>query len=130
VIAQFAPARVIAILLALARIAPGGLQMPARIGADPYIDIGRRNRQGADALQLFAIPDVLAIGVAIAETLALAQPANARLRVADIGQADGAHFAAQEAIGIDGSRWPCAECAQRGSIRRADQSTRQNTAFR
>src|ERR1700733_552619 len=86
VVAQLSPARVIAILFALSGIAAGGLQMPTWIGTDPYIDIGRWNRQCADALQLLAVPDVPAIDIAIAEALAMSQPTDAGLCIADVDQ--------------------------------------------
>ena len=46
-----APLRVIAILLATARIAAGGLQVAARVQADPDVRPRRRNHQRLDALR-------------------------------------------------------------------------------
>ena len=47
-----APVRVIAVLLAAARVAAGRLQVAARIGADPDVGPRRRHRQPGDPLQL------------------------------------------------------------------------------
>ena len=44
-IAHLTPARMIAILLACARVTAGGLEMSLRVGADPHLRVRRWNRQ-------------------------------------------------------------------------------------
>ena len=50
-VAHLAPARVIAVLLAAALVAPGRLDVPVRVGTDPHLGPGRRDDQRADAFQ-------------------------------------------------------------------------------
>ncbi|MNN59052.1 hypothetical protein D3C81_1741400 [compost metagenome] len=57
----------IAVLLAPAGVAAGGLQVAARVGADPHVGVGRWDRQGIDALDLLRVDDALARGLEIAE---------------------------------------------------------------
>src|SRR5690606_26148139 len=45
-VAHRPPARMVAILLAAALVAPGRLQMAVRIRTDPHVAVGRRNGQG------------------------------------------------------------------------------------
>src|SRR5688500_9915194 len=73
-VTQAAPVRMVAILLAAARIATGGLQVAARIGTDPDIAPRRRYRELADALQRRRILDPPAVMVAIDETAPRAMP--------------------------------------------------------
>ncbi|ANH67564.1 hypothetical protein ABE85_08290 [Mitsuaria sp. 7] len=49
--AQGHPVRVIAVLLAAAGVTRGGLDMAIVTRADPDVLVGRRDRQGADALE-------------------------------------------------------------------------------
>jgi hypothetical protein len=72
---MFAPARVIAVLLATARVASGRLQMAIGMGADPYIAIGRWNRETANARENGWISDGFATRVEIDETSASGPPA-------------------------------------------------------
>ena len=60
-VAHLAPARMIAVLLAPARVAAGGLQVAVRVGADPHLGPGRRDRQRADAPQRLGIADRRAV---------------------------------------------------------------------
>src|SRR3954464_7934107 len=60
VVARAAPVRVIAILLAAARVAPRRRQVTARVRADPHVFIGRRNRELRDAGERARIADALA----------------------------------------------------------------------
>ena len=57
IVARAAPVRVIAILLAAARVASGRLQMAAWIGADPDVFVRRRYREFRDARQRARIAD-------------------------------------------------------------------------
>jgi len=86
-VAELPPARVVTVLLAPARVAAGGLQVAPRVGADPHVGIGRRDRQRADARKLPAIAHRPPVGVAVAETLAATDPPQAGLRVTDVDQA-------------------------------------------
>src|SRR5207237_142498 len=60
-IADRRPLRVIAILLAAARIAARGLQMAVRVGAYPDVCPRRWNREGADASERRARADAAAV---------------------------------------------------------------------
>src|SRR6185312_2396714 len=88
-VAQAPPLRVIAVLLAPARIAAGGLQMAIGLAANPYLPIGRRYGQGADARQLPAVGDAGAIGIVITEALAAAYATEPGLFVTGVHQAGG-----------------------------------------
>lgn len=55
------------VLLAPRRINPRCLQVPERIGADPNLLPGWRDRQLADPRQRLPILDPLAVGIAVAE---------------------------------------------------------------
>ncbi|SON85067.1 hypothetical protein XAP412_550027 [Xanthomonas phaseoli pv. phaseoli] len=84
--AYLRPLGVIAILLAPPGIAPGGLQMPVGLGADPHFGIGRRNRQRTNALQGLGIGNALPVGIAVTEALAGLAAADAGLLIVDVGQ--------------------------------------------
>ena len=56
-VAHRPPAGVVAILFPAARVAAGGLDVAVRIGADPDILVGRRDRQLADARDRGGIAD-------------------------------------------------------------------------
>lgn len=74
----------VAILLAAARIAAGGLQVALRIGADPYAGIGRWNSQGIDAADHSGVAYLLASRIEINKALALASSGEAVATVAGI----------------------------------------------
>jgi hypothetical protein len=78
--------RVVAVLLAAARVPRGYLQVSVRMRADPHARPGGRNRQRADALQGGFIPDGPPVGTGIGEALALALARDPRHRVRDIAQ--------------------------------------------
>ncbi|MNE59982.1 hypothetical protein D3C80_1551040 [compost metagenome] len=86
-VAQFAPLRVVAVLLAATGIATGCLQMPLRVGADPHICVGRRNHQRGYARKGGAVAHPLAIGIQVNEAVAPASPGQARLAVVNVVQA-------------------------------------------
>lgn len=88
-VAHFTPACVVAVLLASTRVAAGGLQMAARVGADPYIGIGGRYGQGVQALDVFGIGDALALGIKVLEFATQLFTANVWLRVINIMQVVG-----------------------------------------
>jgi hypothetical protein len=88
-VAHCGPIGVVAVLLAPAGIAAGGLRWPLA-WAQIHTAVGRWNRQRADALQGGGIAHRVAIGIAVAEALAGAAPADARLGVIDIAQARSA----------------------------------------
>src|SRR5262249_54129831 len=75
-VADRAPAGVVEVLLAAAGVAAGGLQMAVGPRADPDLGPGGRDRQRLDAAERFGVVDVLALGPAVAETAAGANPAN------------------------------------------------------
>jgi len=84
VAAHLLPARVVAVLFAAAGIAPGGLQVPARVRADPDILVGGRDAQARNAGQLGRTPQLLTGGALIDEAAAAASAANARQLVGDV----------------------------------------------
>ncbi|MNH13783.1 hypothetical protein D3C79_733650 [compost metagenome] len=88
-IAQLAPLGVVAVLLAATRIAPCGLQVALRVGADPHVGVGRRDHQGGDARQRFTVAHTLALGIQIDETVTPAAPAQAGLAIVNVMQAGG-----------------------------------------
>src|SRR4051812_25540076 len=98
-VAGFAPVRVVAILLAPARISPGGLQVPARVGADPDIFVRRRNGELRDARQRARVadrppagPDIVEFGwrfLSAATRAATAHAADAARLVADVDETFG-----------------------------------------
>ncbi len=85
-VADLPPAGVIAILLAAASIATGGLQVAVGIRTDPYLGIGRRNGQLVDALDLGLVADALAVRCEIGPFAAQLAPTQARLTVVDVAE--------------------------------------------
>jgi hypothetical protein len=83
---------VISILLAPARITARGLQMAARIGADPDVFIGRRYREFRDTRQRARVANRLAVDTEIPEpgrsTFACVKPqaANPAALIADVNE--------------------------------------------
>jgi hypothetical protein len=71
------PVGVVAVLLAAPRIAAGGLQMTAWIGADPHLGVGGRDRQAPDAVELCGVADRAARGAQIHEAFAAPHPGPA-----------------------------------------------------
>jgi hypothetical protein len=84
--ADLVPLRVVAVLLAPARIAAAGLQVAARAGTDPDVGPGRRDRQRADPRQHFGIAHPPAIGIRVREAAPAAPPADAGRAIADMAQ--------------------------------------------
>src|SRR5207237_455078 len=70
VVAHLAPARVIAILLAGARVAADGLDVAMRRRADPDVAPRRRDRQRADAREGGPIAHPTALGIDVHEAAA------------------------------------------------------------
>nr|GFB47739.1 hypothetical protein [Tanacetum cinerariifolium] len=97
-VADLAPARMVAILLAPTCIAAGGLQVALAVSADPHVGVGRRDHQRIDALDLVLVADTLAVGVEIGKFAAQDLAAEARLAVIDVVQIFGQIFA------VDGVR--------------------------
>jgi hypothetical protein len=83
-VAQRAPARVIAVLLAVFRVAPGGLQVAVVARADPHLGPGRRNGERGDARQRGRVAHRLAVRVDVAEAGAAGQARDARHAVVHI----------------------------------------------
>ncbi|KAG1433533.1 hypothetical protein G6F57_022078 [Rhizopus arrhizus] len=78
-VALLRPVGVVAVLLAPTRIATGGLQVAVGVRADPHGSVGRRDGQRADAVQGGGIAHRVAVGIAVAESLAGAAAADAGL---------------------------------------------------
>ena len=85
-VAHLAPARMVAVLLAPARVAAGRLQMTVRVGANPHLGPGRRNSQRPDAPQYVDVADQCAVGTAVVEPVLRGVARNAGRGVADITQ--------------------------------------------
>ena len=66
-VADFAPVRVVAGLLAPARIAAGGLQVPVGVRGDPHVDPGRWDYHRFDALQRVLVRHRGVMGIHVAE---------------------------------------------------------------
>ncbi|VWC30193.1 hypothetical protein BPS26883_06363 [Burkholderia pseudomultivorans] len=88
-VARRSPLRVIAVLLAPARVAAGRLQMAARVRADPDVGVRGRNRERVDSRDLVRIADPLAVLRVIREAVAHATTRVARLPVVDVTQRGG-----------------------------------------
>ena len=89
VVAMSAPLRVITVLLAPSCVAAGGLQVPARIGANPDVFVGGRNRQPLDASDFRLIGQTAAAGSRVLEARGRANPADARVRVGYVDEPGG-----------------------------------------
>ena len=76
-VARIAITRMVAVLLAAAGIARGGLDMAFRIRADPHVGPRRRNDQRIDAAALLGIADASAAGFEENPTLAGPAPRDA-----------------------------------------------------
>ena len=87
-VADFAPARVIEVLLATAFIPPGRLQMPMVQRTNPDIAPRRRDGEGPDTVESVPVAQEAAFYGAIAEALTAAFTAEARSLVRDVAQAD------------------------------------------
>jgi hypothetical protein len=100
---------VIAVLLAPARVAACGLQIAARVGADPDVGVGRWNGECVDARDLACIADAAARGVEVREALAHALARDAGAAVAHVLQVvcivvgrDGGHVSRHAVAAFDG----------------------------
>jgi hypothetical protein len=76
-VALLVPARVVAMLLAPAGVAPGRLDVADRAGADPHVRPRRRDGERADAGQRGGIGHPAALGVEVGEATAGAAAADA-----------------------------------------------------
>ncbi len=99
------PGGVVDVLLAPALVAAGGLDMAARVGADPDVGPGRRDHQLGDAVLGGCVVDRLPIGVEIGEALADLAAVDPGVGVVHIDEAGcGGLFGAWQDIGRhDGS---------------------------
>jgi hypothetical protein len=73
-----APVVVIPVLLTSAVVDPSGLDVAARVGADPHVLPGRRNDEGTDAVEGVTVGDPLSAGVDVDKALARASAPDAR----------------------------------------------------
>src|SRR6185436_20353222 len=86
VVARVAVGRVVAVLLAPARVARGGLDVAVGIEADPDLGPGRRDRQRIDPSSLAPVRDACAAGQVIGPARADALARDAARAVGDIAQ--------------------------------------------
>src|SRR5687767_12497361 len=85
-VARFPVRRVVAILLAPPRVARSGLDVAFRVGADPYLRPGRRDRQAVEPLPDARIGNAGAAGLEIHPARADASARDAASAVADVVQ--------------------------------------------
>jgi hypothetical protein len=85
-VADLAPPRVIAILLAAALVPSDRLDMAVWIGADPYRSPGGRDRQRTNALQGIEVAHQPPVGQAVVEAISRLVPRNPGHIVADMPQ--------------------------------------------
>ena len=83
-IAAGAEIRMITVLLATARIHAGCLTVSVGIGAEPGVDISRREADGVKPIDFLAVGDPFALGVEISPCAADAFAGNAGLGVAAV----------------------------------------------
>ena len=76
-VAHLAPPRVIAVLLAAARIAAGGLHVAERMRADPHVPPRRRDGERRDPADRLLVGHGASVGIHVAEART-AEPADAR----------------------------------------------------
>ena len=88
-IADHPPTRMISILLALASVAAGCLEMAVRRWANPDICPGRRDGESLDSRENFGIFYIFAVGVAILKMAARFESRDTGLLVAYIAEFDG-----------------------------------------
>ena len=103
-VAPRSPARVVAVLLASAGVAAGGLEVARRVRADPDVGPGRRDGQRADPredrLSRIGSPS----GGSVAEAAPGATPVDARARVGGIAQPGRAGVRPRGRSGLAGWR--------------------------
>jgi len=88
-VAHLSPARVVAVLLAAARVAARDLEMSALVAADPHVGPRGRNHEEPDALERRLVGDAPAFRVEVLERLAAGLAHVALLAVARIAQSAG-----------------------------------------
>ena len=88
-VAGFAPAWVVAALLASAGVAAGGLEVAVGVGADPDVGPGGRDDEALNAAEDFGIADGFAVRIDVAEGGAGALAADAGAGVGDVAEACG-----------------------------------------
>ena len=86
-LAQKAPLRVIAILLAATRVAARRLDVATRIRADPDVVVRGRNREARNALDFCRLGQRSTVGELILEMLAAAKTANSRHGIRHMNEA-------------------------------------------
>src|SRR4029079_19622315 len=77
---------VVAVDLAALRVAAGRLEVAERVGADPDVLPGRRNRERPDPLQRLAAGDPPSVGVDVGEAPAGAAAIDAGLRIGRVAE--------------------------------------------
>ena len=88
-VADLAPAWVIAVLLAAPGVAAGGLEMAVGVGADPDAGVGRGDGQGVDALDFVGVADAVALWVEVGEFATELAAGEAGGGVVDVVEAGG-----------------------------------------
>jgi hypothetical protein len=92
-VADFGPARVVAVLLAAAGVAAGRLNVPVGVRANPDVGPGGRDHNAADPGERVAAADGLAARHEVAKSLPAANATNRGVvaHVAKAGRSGGSH---------------------------------------
>ena len=88
-VADLAPMRVVAILLAAPRVASGRLQVATRVGTDPDIAPGGRDGEPLDPVDRLRVSDGAAVRIQIGEPLPHPLPPDSRRLVGHVAQPRG-----------------------------------------
>ena len=96
-VAHRAPVGVVAVLFAPARIAPGRLDMPVLLRADPDVRPGRRNGESLDPPERLLIRHPPSVVGFVAERLSRFDPSKAGVAIIDVAQPGG--FGGNDGIG-------------------------------
>src|SRR5262249_39393875 len=83
-VADLTPPLMVAVLLTLARVTAGGLEMSRGMRSDPHVGPGRWNGERADPGERFFVVDRFAVGSLVGEAGPVPVPGDAGLRVADV----------------------------------------------
>jgi len=107
---------VIPVLLALARITAGGLEVAIVGAANPHIAPGRGDRERADAPQRAPVAHGITVGMAVVKGLAAAPAHDAGRGIGDVPQTRCARAVVRIAVYRLGQRHGRAGCNRRATL--------------
>jgi hypothetical protein len=88
-VARFAPARMVAVLFASARVAARRLNVAVGVGTDPHVRPRRRDDDRSDSLELGAVGNRAAVGSDVPKPVTAPEPADAGCTVVvDVAKVD------------------------------------------